>query len=71
MDKRKYLKQIIDSIYGDSETIIPIDSKQVEMELESPSLLSQITKIKIDNETTLITMGGFSLPNMGMWGKRK
>lgn len=71
MDKRTYLKQIIDSIYGDSETITPIDNKQVEMELESPSLLSQTTKTKIDNETTLITIGGFFLPNMGIWNKRK
>lgn len=71
MDKRTYLKQIIDSIYGDSETITPIDNKQVEMELESPSLLSQVTKTKIDSETTLITLGGFSLPNIGIWGKRK
>lgn len=71
MDKRTYLKQIIDSIYGDSETITPIDNKQVEMELESPSLLSQTTKTKIDSETTLITLGGFSLSNIGIWGKRK
>lgn len=68
MDKRKYLKQIIDSIYHDNEDIVPIDNGEVEMELESPSPLSQVTKTKIDNETTLITLGGFSLPN---WGKRK
>ena len=71
MDKRRYLKQIIDGIYSDDEDIVPIDNGEVEMELESPSPLPQGTKTKIDNETTLITLGGFSLPNMGIWGKRK